>query len=193
MGLPCGSAGKQSDCSAGDLGSIPGLGRSPEKGKGYPLQYSGLENSIWLYSPWGCKESDTTAIFTLGTLIIPRPPTFLPFFCSFLNHSPSDFFLFYLTFFFFLKIYSGEHNHLILLLELLRNVFSNVSLFSFGNLQTDRLCPFITFILMLTLKYHSSFPSFLSFLAHTPACFCSLNLLFGFFFLPLSLLFLFKF
>ena len=103
MGLPCGSAGKQSDCSAGDLGSIPGLGRSPEKGKGYPLQYSGLENSIWLYSPWGCKESDTTAIFTLGTLIIPRPPTFLPFFCSFLNHSPSDFFLFYLTFFFFLK------------------------------------------------------------------------------------------
>ena len=46
MGLPCGSAGKESACSAGDLGSIPGLGRSPGEGKGYPLQYSGLENSM---------------------------------------------------------------------------------------------------------------------------------------------------
>ena len=43
----------------GDLGSIPGLGRSPGEGKGYPLQYSGLENSID-YSPGGGKESDTT-------------------------------------------------------------------------------------------------------------------------------------
>ena len=42
----CGSASKESTCSVGDLGSIPGLGRSPGKGKGYPLQYSGLENSI---------------------------------------------------------------------------------------------------------------------------------------------------
>ena len=40
-----GSAGKDSACSAGDLDSIPGMGRSPEEGKGYPLQYSGLENS----------------------------------------------------------------------------------------------------------------------------------------------------
>ena len=46
LGFPCGSAGKESACSAGDLGSIPGLGRSPGEGKGYPLQYSGLENSI---------------------------------------------------------------------------------------------------------------------------------------------------
>ena len=43
---PCGSAGKESACSAGDLGSIPRLGRSPGEGKGYPLQYSGLENSM---------------------------------------------------------------------------------------------------------------------------------------------------
>ena len=42
----CGSAGKESACSAGDLGLIPGLGRSPGEGKGYPLQYSGLENSM---------------------------------------------------------------------------------------------------------------------------------------------------
>ena len=45
-GFPCGSPGKQSVCNAGDLGSIPGLGRSPGEGKGYPLQYSGLENSM---------------------------------------------------------------------------------------------------------------------------------------------------
>ena len=45
-GLPCGSAGKESACNAGDLCSIPGLGRSPGEGKGYPLQYSGLENSL---------------------------------------------------------------------------------------------------------------------------------------------------
>ena len=41
----CGSAGKETACSAGDLGLIPELGRPPGEGKGYPLQYSGLENS----------------------------------------------------------------------------------------------------------------------------------------------------
>ena len=45
-GFPCGSAGKEFTCNAGDLGSIPGLGRSPGEGKGYPLQCSGLENSM---------------------------------------------------------------------------------------------------------------------------------------------------
>ena len=45
-GFPCGSAGKESARNAGDLGSIPGLGRYPGEGKGYPLQYSGLENSM---------------------------------------------------------------------------------------------------------------------------------------------------
>ena len=60
QGFPCGSVGKESACNAGDLGSVPGLGRSPGEGNGYPLQYSGLENSMDLYSPWGRKESDTT-------------------------------------------------------------------------------------------------------------------------------------
>ena len=46
LGFPCGSAGKESACNVGDLDLIPGLGRSPEEGKGYPLQYSGLENSM---------------------------------------------------------------------------------------------------------------------------------------------------
>ena len=46
LSFPCGSAGEESACNAGDLGSIPGLGRFPGEGKGYPLQYSGLENSM---------------------------------------------------------------------------------------------------------------------------------------------------
>ena len=46
LGFPCGSTCKDSTCNAGDLGSIPGLGISPGEGKGYPLQYSGLENSV---------------------------------------------------------------------------------------------------------------------------------------------------
>ena len=45
-GFPWGSAGKESPCSVGDLGLILGLGRSPGEGNGYPLQYSGLENSM---------------------------------------------------------------------------------------------------------------------------------------------------
>ena len=60
LGLPCGSAGKDSVCSAGDLGLILGLGRSPGEGKGYPLQYSGLKNSMDYTSSWGHKELDTT-------------------------------------------------------------------------------------------------------------------------------------
>ena len=45
-GFPGGSAGQESACNVEDLGSISELGRSPGEGKGYPLQYSGLENSI---------------------------------------------------------------------------------------------------------------------------------------------------
>ena len=60
-----GSDGKELACKVGDLGSIPGLGRSPGGGHGNPLQYSCLENphgqrSLAGCSPWGCKESDTT-------------------------------------------------------------------------------------------------------------------------------------
>ena len=46
MRFPSGSAGKESACNVGDLGLIPGLGRPPGEGNGYPLQYSGLENSL---------------------------------------------------------------------------------------------------------------------------------------------------
>ena len=46
LGVPGGSAGKESTCNAGDLGLVPGLGRSPGEGNGYPLQCSGLENAM---------------------------------------------------------------------------------------------------------------------------------------------------
>ena len=58
FGFPCGSAGKESACNVGDLGSIPGMERSPGEGKGYPLQYSGLENSMG-YKVSGVAKSQT--------------------------------------------------------------------------------------------------------------------------------------
>ena len=61
FGLPWGSAGEEFACNAGDLGLISGLGRSCGEGKGYPLQYSGLKNSmVCIVSPWGHKELDIT-------------------------------------------------------------------------------------------------------------------------------------
>ena len=65
VGFPSGSAGKESTCSAGDLGSIPGLGRSPGEGKGYPLQYSGLENPMDCIVP-GVAELNTTEQLSHG-------------------------------------------------------------------------------------------------------------------------------
>ena len=55
LGFPDGSDGKESACNAGGPASIPELGRSPGEGKGYPLQHSGLENSMD-YSPWGHRD-----------------------------------------------------------------------------------------------------------------------------------------
>ena len=61
LGFPCGSAGKESACNAGDLGSVLGLERSPGEGKGYPLQYSALENSMD-YTVHGVTKSQTQLI-----------------------------------------------------------------------------------------------------------------------------------
>ena len=58
LGFPCGSVGKESAHNAGDLGWIPGLGRSPGEGNNYPLQYSGLENSM-AYIVLGVAKSRT--------------------------------------------------------------------------------------------------------------------------------------
>ena len=65
MGFPVGSDGKETTCNAGDLGSIPGSGRSPGGEHGNPLQYSCLENpsgqrSLADSSPWSHKELDVT-------------------------------------------------------------------------------------------------------------------------------------
>ena len=64
-GFPGGSDGKEAACNAGDLGSIPGSGRSPGEGNSHPLQYSCLRNSM-NYSPCGHKESDMTEKLTLS-------------------------------------------------------------------------------------------------------------------------------
>ena len=63
QGFLCGSAGKESDYSVGDLGLIPALGRSPGERKGYPLQYFGLESSMD-FSVHGVAKSWTRLTFT---------------------------------------------------------------------------------------------------------------------------------
>ena len=64
LGFPGGSVGKESTCNAGDLGSIPGLGRPPRGGHGKPLQYScrriPKDRQAWWAVTHGIKESDTT-------------------------------------------------------------------------------------------------------------------------------------
>ena len=60
LGFPGGSAGKESAYNAGDLGSIPGLGRSPGEENRLPTPVFWPGEFHGLYSPWGCKESDTT-------------------------------------------------------------------------------------------------------------------------------------
>ena len=63
LGFPHASAGKESTCNVGDLGSIPGLGRSPGEGNGYPLHYSCLENPMdrgaWQAIVHGVAKSQT--------------------------------------------------------------------------------------------------------------------------------------
>ena len=69
MGFPCGSDDKESTCNTGDLGSIPGLGRSPGEGNlptpvFWPGEFHGL------YSPWGHKELDTTEWLSLTSIML---------------------------------------------------------------------------------------------------------------------------
>ena len=69
QGFPDSSAGKKkSACNAGDLDSIPRLGRSPGEGKGYPLQYCGLENSMNSIVHRGAKELDMTERLSLSLM-----------------------------------------------------------------------------------------------------------------------------
>ena len=77
MDFPCSSAGKESACNAGDLGSIPGFGRSLGEGKGYPLQYSGLENSMDYTVLGGRKESHMTEQLSMSMAYHGRYTIFL--------------------------------------------------------------------------------------------------------------------
>ena len=65
-GFPCGSAGKESACNVGDLGSIPGLGISPGEGKGLPTPVFWPGEFHGPYCPWGRKESDRTEQLSLS-------------------------------------------------------------------------------------------------------------------------------
>ena len=78
QGNPFGSAGKESTCNARDLGLIPGLGRSPGEGKGYPLQYSVLENSMDCIVHWVSKSRHDWApfIFTIGAILCKNRASF---------------------------------------------------------------------------------------------------------------------
>ena len=97
LGFPCGSAGKESTRNVGDLGSIPGLGRSPGEGKGYPFQCSGLEHSMdcrkghnWVtftftHNEWisqQCYFDNSPLIFCVTTFWVsfPQASHFLPVF-----------------------------------------------------------------------------------------------------------------
>ena len=76
-GFPDDSDSKESACNVGGLGSIPGLGRSPGEGNGYPLQYSCLGNPMdrgtW-QATGGCKESETTDRLTLSLFFFQISP-----------------------------------------------------------------------------------------------------------------------
>ena len=79
MGFPCASAGKESAHNVGDLGSIPGLGRSPGEGKGYSLQYSDLDNSMdcIVYCPSNIGETirgNVPCMYFLKIILFPANP-----------------------------------------------------------------------------------------------------------------------
>ena len=72
QGFPGGSDGKESACSVGDLSSIPGLGRSPGEGKGYPLQYSGLENPMDCIVHVFTKSQTRLSNYAQNTILLPN-------------------------------------------------------------------------------------------------------------------------
>ena len=85
-GFSGGSAGEESACNAGHLGLIPGLGRSPGGGKGYPLQYSGLENSMDYLVHGVAKVGHDLATFTFTLYILDIDPLLDILFTSICSH-----------------------------------------------------------------------------------------------------------
>ena len=83
--FPCGSAGKESACNVGDLGLIPGLARSPGKGKGYLLQYSGLENPKDCIVHGVTKSQTWLSNFHFHNFLLAKGPLqFLVFICFYI-------------------------------------------------------------------------------------------------------------
>ena len=72
LGFPGGSVSNETACNAGDVGSIPGWGRSPGKGNGYPLQYSCLSRGAWWATVHGAAEFDMTKQLTLSLSLSPQ-------------------------------------------------------------------------------------------------------------------------
>ena len=110
MGFPGGSDGKESAFNVGDLGSVPGWGRSPGGGHSNPLQYSCLENphgqkGLVGCSPWGCRELDTTEQLSTRARTHTPPSKYKPF--TWIFHFEHAFTL--------LMIYFGEWKFLILM------------------------------------------------------------------------------
>ena len=73
-GFPCGSVGKETAYSAGDLGLIPGLGRAPGEGNGSPLQYSCLENPMYRRDWWATVHKVSRLRYNLVTKPLPGDP-----------------------------------------------------------------------------------------------------------------------
>ena len=139
LGFPYGSAGKESACNMGDLGLIPGLGRSSGERKGYPFQYSGLENSMDCIVH-GVTKSRTRLSASLSFCSLsPHLTRFLPKLCptpcDHMDCTPQAFLSFTISQS-SLKLMSFESmmpsNHLILWrpLLLLPSVFPSIRVFS---------------------------------------------------------------
>ena len=83
LGFPGGSDGKESTCNVGNLGSIPGLGRSPGEGNSYPLQYSFLKNSmdrgLWRATVHGIAKSQTQSTSVYIGAVKPLYPNTVTF------------------------------------------------------------------------------------------------------------------
>ena len=70
LGFPHSSVGRESACNAGDPGSIPGLGKSPEEGNGNPFQYFSLENSM----DRGARQATVHEVKRVGHDLATKPP-----------------------------------------------------------------------------------------------------------------------
>ena len=139
LDFSCGSAGKDSACSAGDMGLIPGLGRSPGEGKGYPLQYSGLENSkgVTMSRTWLSDFHFTSLIVKhLASLqlvgVYPMPRLWIHISPPFTSILGEDFF------------FSENHSyclHFLLFFVLVQSFIMSSSLWSHGIQHASLPCP----------------------------------------------------